>query len=870
MTPKRQILVVEDNRLNREMLVEILSDRYTIFEAENGQEGLDILRQHNDSIALVLLDIMMPVMDGYAFLDKVKEYPELSIIPVIVMTQSDSIQDEVAALAHGATDFVPKPYQPEVVLHRVASLINLRETSAMVNYLKYDRLTGLYSKDYFYQKVRECLLENPEQDYCIVCSNIENFKLINDSFGVQEGDRLLKEVADITRNMVGSTGFCGRFSADRFLCFQRREQEQRDRENFGNAAVHQISSMLKKTVIRWGIYEITDRTIPVELMCDRALMAVNSIKGQYEQFFAVYDESLRSKQLREQAITNAMTSALKEEQVVVYFQPKYDLQSGCMVGAEALVRWNHPEWGFVSPGEFIPLFEKNGFIFQLDQYVWERTCIRLRSWRDKGYPSIPVSVNVSRADLYHANLVDTLLGLTQKYGIDPMYLHLEITESAYTENLVQITETVEKLQKNNFLIEMDDFGSGYSSLNMFSQMKLDILKLDMQFVQNETAKPANQSILNDIINMAHRMSLKVIAEGVEKKEQVNRLQAIGCDFVQGYYFAKPMPAGKFEQLLKEQGEHDVSKWCLLDERSVQRVLIADEDAEYRKRVHRVFDHEYQVLDASDTDSALEQIRFCEGKGLSALILSATLPGNGAAVILKAMRKNPTFWNVPILATLQTPGGDREEPIPLILETDDFLCKCHPMFDLRRRVAHLIDIAELKKREKGLQDEANRDPLTGLLNRRGLQSAINSLRVSDYPVAVCMFDLDNLKSINDTFGHNAGDQIIQAFSELIRQETRSNDVVCRYGGDEFVLLLRKITDKEVIMKRITHICRKFKDCLADEPFRVSCSAGIVLCEGEENLSAQFIERADQVMYHTKRENKGGCLWEDDVNQDYKKK
>ena len=312
MTPKRQILVVEDNRLNREMLVEILSDRYTIFEAENGQEGLDILRQHNDSIALVLLDIMMPVMDGYAFLDKVKEYPELSIIPVIVMTQSDSIQDEVAALAHGATDFVPKPYQPEVVLHRVASLINLRETSAMVNYLKYDRLTGLYSKDYFYQKVRECLLENPEQDYCIVCSNIENFKLINDSFGVQEGDRLLKEVADITRNMVGSTGFCGRFSADRFLCFQRREQEQRDRENFGNAAVHQISSMLKKTVIRWGVYEITDRTIPVELMCDRALMAVNSIKGQYEQFFAVYDESLRSKQLREQAITNAMTSALKE------------------------------------------------------------------------------------------------------------------------------------------------------------------------------------------------------------------------------------------------------------------------------------------------------------------------------------------------------------------------------------------------------------------------------------------------------------------------------------------------------------------------------------------------------------------------------
>lgn len=162
MTPKRQILVVEDNQLNREMLVAILSDQYSTFEAENGQEALDILHQHSDSISLVLLDLFMPVMDGYTFLDRIRESPELSFIPVIVMTQSDSVQDEVAALAHGATDFVPKPYHPDVVLHRVASIIKLRETSAMVNYLKFDRLTGLYSKDYFYQKVREQLLEDPE------------------------------------------------------------------------------------------------------------------------------------------------------------------------------------------------------------------------------------------------------------------------------------------------------------------------------------------------------------------------------------------------------------------------------------------------------------------------------------------------------------------------------------------------------------------------------------------------------------------------------------------------------------------------------------------------------------------------------------
>ena len=193
---QKQILIVEDNELNRAILREILSGDYQVLEAENGQEALDILRQPTGgSIALILLDVMMPVMDGYTFLDHVKGDAELSLIPVIVMTQGDSEADEVAALAHGATDFVPKPYRPQVILHRVASLIKLRETAAMVNQFKYDRLTGLYSKEFFYQKVHERLLEDPEQDYCIVCSNIENFKLFNDTFGAQEGGRLLKEAA---------------------------------------------------------------------------------------------------------------------------------------------------------------------------------------------------------------------------------------------------------------------------------------------------------------------------------------------------------------------------------------------------------------------------------------------------------------------------------------------------------------------------------------------------------------------------------------------------------------------------------------------------------------------------------------------------
>ena len=548
MTQKKQILIVEDNEFNRAMLSEILSHEYQVLEAENGQVALDILQQHKNSISLILLDVVMPVMDGYTFLEKVKVDAELALIPVIVMTQGDSEEDEVTALSHGATDFVPKPYRPRVILHRMANLIRLRETAALVNQFQYDRLTGLYSKEFFYRKVRERLDENPDQEYTIVCMNIENFKLYNDSFGREAGDRLLRESAASMMSWLGEDGICGRYSADRFMCLMEKNQEKSDREFFFSEVHSERSQNVDNVVVKWGVYEIIDRSVPVEQMCDRVLLAADSIKGQYNQFYAVYDDNLRGKLLREKAIADVMETALAEEQFIVYLQPKYSLSDNRMVGAEALVRWIHPEWGFMSPGEFIPLFEKNGFIPCLDRYVWEKVCVYLRDWQEKGYPVMPVSVNVSRADVYQSHLVDTLSEMVQKYGIDPSCLHLEITESAYTDNPDQIISTVEELHRRGFVIEMDDFGSGYSSLNMLSQMTLDILKLDMKFIQNELAKPAAQSILNDIISMAHRMSFRVVAEGVETKEQTERLQAVGCDYVQGYYFARPMPVKEFEAL----------------------------------------------------------------------------------------------------------------------------------------------------------------------------------------------------------------------------------------------------------------------------------------------------------------------------------
>lgn len=861
MELKRQILIVEDNSINREMLTEILKDRYTVLQAENGKEALDILKENKDSIALILLDVMMPVMDGYAFLDRIKEDAELALIPVIVMTQSGSEEDEVSALEHGATDFVPKPYRPRVILNRMESLIKLRETSAMVNQFQYDRLTGLYSKEYFYQKVREELLANPEKKYYIICSDIENFKLYNDTFGVQAGDHILKEIAEALRNIVSGRGFCGRLGADRFLCIHEKEIDYRSRQLF-NRVGEAASDYMKNAVLRWGVYEIADRTISVEQMCDRALLAANSIKGQYNQCFAVYDDELRSKLLREKAITDAMEAALNEGQFEVYLQPKYSLKDNCMVGAEALVRWIHPEWGFMSPGEFIPLFEKNGFIPKLDQYVWERVCAQLKEWSEKGYPLPVVSVNVSRFDIYQTDLVDTLLKITQKYDIEPAYLHLEITESVYAENPGQIINTVEELRNHGFIIEMDDFGSGYSSLNMLSRMHLDILKLDMKFIQNEIAKPEQQSILNDIISMVHRINLSVVAEGIETREQMERLQSMGCDYAQGYFFAKPMPIVEFEELWMEQSARPTNNLIneQRDEMDLCILLVADEDSSYRKKIRQTFENQYKVLEAADADSALAYIKSYGKDGISTVILSMTLPNDGAASVMKVMRQEPKFWNIPVLGTM--PYGASMEDFQMALETDDFLCKSHSMIDLRRRVRHLLDVMILRKRELALQDAACRDYLTNLLNRRGFKAAIDSMHTEDFPMAICLFDLDDLKKVNDTYGHDTGDRMLRDFAKHLGRYTRTTDIRCRYGGDEFAVIMKRIDDAQSVVRKCLEICRSFRECLLEENILVSSSCGIALCESDEESFGEVIERADKALYRAKRENKGSCcLWEE---------
>ena len=857
---RKRVLVVEDNELNREILREILAAEYQVLEAVNGRQALEILEEHKSSISLIFLDVMMPVMDGYAFLDHIHADRELSLIPVVVTTQSNNEADEVTALSRGATDFVPKPYRPEVILHRAASLINLRESAAMVNQFKFDRLTGLYTREYFYQKLGECLTENPDTDYTIVCTNIVNFKVFNDAFGTNAGDRLLQQIADSVRNMVGGDGLYARYGADRFLCMIERKRERELQDHLSMESHSSRPANMKNIVMKWGVYQITDRSVQVEKMCDRAFLAADSIKSQYNQHVALYDDVLRDKLLREQAITESMEAALEEGQFTVYLQPKYCLHDDRLSGAEALVRWIHPQWGFMSPGDFIPLFEKNGFITQLDRYVWEKVCSLLREWKQKGYPEIAVSVNVSRADVYQDDLKETLSGLIKKYDIEPRQLHLELTESAYTENPSQIIATVDSLRQEGFIVEMDDFGSGYSSLNMLNQMKLDILKLDMKFIQTETAKPKEQGIMRFVVNLARWLNLSVVAEGVETRAQLERLREVGCDYVQGYFFSRPLPVEEFEKLLREQAVHDMELTTYREEIPEKKVLlVVDADPAYRERVRVTFQGMYQVEEAADGDSAFTKLQKYGKDKIATVILSMDLPGDGAAAFLRTLRSDPMLWRIPVLSAL--PPEMVSDEVVEKLDTDDFLCKNHPMCDLRRRASRMVGVTNCRQRVLDLEEEACRDFQTGLLNRRGLESALDSLRLEDLPVAVYCFELDNLKQVNEQYGHEIGDSLVNRLAQILRRHTRDSDLLCRYNADEFLVILRHISSEEIVLRKGDAICREFNDMTKAAGIQAFCSGGVVLSSQDEKPSQKLLDRADKALCRAKRQQKGSCcLWE----------
>lgn len=424
----------------------------------------------------------------------------------------------------------------------------------------HDTLSGLLSRSGFGKRVRMIIDGHPNESYLLVYGDIDRFKVYNDLFGAPAGDRLLADIGAMIRDLMPAGAAAARLRADHFICCCSRSSFDPDRML---AALDAWFASYREDFtffVRLGIFPIDDPSLDVNLMCDRALLALRSAKSGYVgSKYVFYDEKLRSLVLKEQELAGEMIAALEGGQFVPYFQPQYRYATGRMIGAEVLARWNHPAKGLLGPTEFIPVFERNGLIATFDYYMWEQACCCLRMWIDgRGIEGAPrLSVNLSRADIYRSDLCTYLKGLVERYDVPAELLHLEITESAYMEAPEQLIGAVTKLRAAGFVVEMDDFGSGYSSLNTLKDVPVDVLKLDMGFL-GASASSRGGLILASVVRMARWLDLPLIAEGVETKQQAAYLASVGCDYMQGYLFSKPVDRETFEKLLEGTAVEDLA------------------------------------------------------------------------------------------------------------------------------------------------------------------------------------------------------------------------------------------------------------------------------------------------------------------------
>lgn len=830
MDRKMTILIVDDSEINRSILRGIFETSYKILEAGDGIQALEVLDEEKE-VDLIILDILMPRMDGLTFLKKIKEDEILKRIPVVVNTQIAEQEKEYQALALGADDLILKPYNPKIVRKRIENMltkrvyernvmqrvvaltqdyfdsvmeivpsgvaifdyedglnleyindglctllgygheelvnlistkptelvqekdyrdivgfikdnregtltekiqlfhhsgekiwsaVKIRNTSAIdgkrkiyivftdvseekmaelrlhdsMKKLRYqaerDMLTGLYNRVTFCSKASEWMHQNPDENYLILFINIDRFKVINELLGTKSGDKLLVGFARLLQKRIKKEGVYSRFSADHFMVCMRKDYFEHDLDFFeelfdGKASWNPVKYPIQAHI---GIYEVENIDDTVDTMCEKATMALQVIKGNYLQHWKYYNESIKTVLINEQELTNDMEEALLNREFVVYYQPIVDADTQKIVSAEALIRWNHHSKGLISPGVFIPIFEKNGFIAKLDMYVCEEICHFQAQRLRTGQFVVPISVNISRINFYNPDLNDIILGMLHQYGVTTNLVKIEVTESAYHDNPKDLLRAVKGFQNSGFKVLMDDFGSGYSSLNMLKDIQIDILKLDMKFLDNLETSDVASNILFSIIQMAKAIHMETVAEGVETRAQYELLTSMGCDMIQGYYFSKPIQKKDFIKLLDAEQDNEMMKD---KESGKQTVLIVDDIELNRIAMRENIQEKYSIIEAVDGLDALETLKR-NFRHIVLVISDIYMPNLSGFELLEKMQEFSYLKNIPVLMVTAY-GDSKNEEKALELGALDVVTKPFEPEILKKRITNLLAVSE---------------------------------------------------------------------------------------------------------------------------------------------------------------------------------
>ncbi len=830
------IMIVEDSAINRKILRGILESDYEIVEAENGEVALDILRQGH-KVDFIILDLMMPVMDGLEFLRAIKQDERFNDIPLIVNSHADDHENEYKALELGADDFIAKPYNPKVAKRRIANLIDkyvyqralmqkkLEHTQASLTTLidtvpggiavfhitgkinldyfndglcdmlgysreemeshiildplkivvqedreqiieavikagervpgekvnvvhnwkvravrkngdlrwlqivakpmendpqfvhavftditeemavekqlqdsmvelryraEHDRMTGVLNREAFYKTTEKLMKDNPTEVYVIGVWNIDRFKIINELFSSKVGDKILKKVAQSLQKLTAVVGACGRLEADSFaICLPEGYLINHMPDLLAMLSGNIDMGLINYPILSHiGLYRAENDEAGINLMCDRASMALMQIKGNYLERWCYYSESLKETIINEQELINDMEVAIKERQFVIHYQPMMDAKKQTVIRAEALVRWKHPKKGMISPGLFIPLFEKNGFISLLDMYVCEEVCRFQAELKKKGIPLVPISINLSRMNFYNPRLCKEILAMVNKYGISPEDLEIEITESAYKENSNDLIRAIQMFQKHGFKVLMDDFGSGYSSLNMLKDLSIDVLKIDMKFIDDLENSERATNIMFSIIRMAQALDMDTIAEGVETKSQYEMLSCMGCGCIQGYYFSKPLPEEEFvADLLQHYSKEEVKT----TNDKPQTILLVDDVGMNLEILSDILGDKYNIICAESGNQATEVLRK-EFAIINLIISDIHMPDGDGYELLRNIQNNPLTEDIPVLMVTAYDDATNMERA-LSLGALDVISKPYDSDILRRRIENILKISE---------------------------------------------------------------------------------------------------------------------------------------------------------------------------------
>ena len=671
---RKKVMIVEDEEINRLMLGNILTEDYDLLYAADGLEAMEIVKENQDDLSLMLLDLLMPRKGGMEVLQEMKQDAELKKVPVIVLTADQKA--EVECLKLGAADFIPKPYPAfEIIKARVDKCIEMSENRDMIQSTERDALTKLYNVEYFTRYIELYDKHYREASMDAVVIDVNSFHMINERYGKLYGDSVLRRLGKGIRKLAREIGgVCCRQGADTFLlyCPHREDYEALLREL--SDGINENEDTSNRVRLRLGgVYAQCDKTLDLPRRFDRAKMAAESVKSGQLKVVGLYDDDMQEQALMKEKLLESFHASIAERRFRVFFQPKYDIRPDkpILASAEALVRWEHPELGMISPGIFIPVLEDSGLIFELDKYVWNETAAQIRRWKDTYGFTVPVSVNVSRIDMLMPDLKSVFNAILAEHDLSANDIVLEITESAYTDDSDQVISTARELRGmgRGFRIEMDDFGTGYSSLGMLSKLPIDALKLDMTFVRNAFDGNRDVRMIELIIDIADYLNVPVIAEGVETEEQLLVLKALGCDLVQGYYFSKPVPEEEFVRFLLERREQSgqITPAARKSYMSISKALTGDFESIYY--IDTVTDYYMEFYAGPDGELQIRPGGTDFFADAEAKILENVAPEDRRAVSAALAKENVIRWSgreEPVMMKYRRKGDPT--PVPYRLQT----------------------------------------------------------------------------------------------------------------------------------------------------------------------------------------------------------